>query len=70
MTMSDALTGVTASAARALALDADRGRLEPGKRADLALFGVTEFRDLPYWFGHNPCQAVVKDGRVVMQRDS
>lgn len=67
MTMADALSGITAHAARALALDDDRGLLAPGMRADVAVFDVPDYRDLAYWFGHDPCAAVIKDGAVVVE---
>ncbi len=66
MTMPDVLAAITTVAARALALEHDRGALAPGMRADLAVFDVADHRDLPYWFGHDPCAAVVKDGAVVV----
>jgi imidazolonepropionase len=67
MTMADALRGITSHAARALSLDDDRGVLAPGMRADVAVFDVPDHRDLAYWFGHDPCAAVIKDGVVVVE---
>ena len=64
MTVAEALTGVTANAARALGLD-DRGRLAPGALADLALFDVLDHRDLVYWFGDDPCCGVIKNGQLL-----
>jgi len=64
MTVTAALTAITANAAAALGLGADRGRLEPGMRADIAVFDVPDHRDLVYWFGHAPGRVVVKDGRL------
>lgn len=65
LTVPEALAGITAQAARALRLGADRGRLVPGLRADIAVFDVPDHRDLAYWFGHAPCSTVIKDGRIV-----
>jgi imidazolonepropionase len=59
LTPDEAFAGVTVNAARALGL-ADRGRLLPGLRADLAIFDVEHPRELSYRFGVNPCR-----GRVV-----
>ncbi len=50
MTPAECLAGVTREAARALGLD-DRGTLESGKRADLAVWDVGHPRELAYWFG-------------------
>ena len=50
MTPEECLAGVTRNAALALGLD-DRGTLEVGKRADLAVWDVDHPRELAYWFG-------------------
>ncbi len=50
LTPEECLAGVTRAAARALGL-ADRGTLETGKRADLAVWDVGHPRELAYWFG-------------------
>lgn len=68
MTVPEALAGVTAHAARALGLAEDRGRLEVGLRADVAIFDVPDHRDLAYWFGGQPTRCVIKDGREVWTR--
>ncbi|MDX1499596.1 MAG: imidazolonepropionase [Woeseiaceae bacterium] len=47
----ECLAGTTCHAARALGLDHDRGSLEPGKRADLAVWDVEHPRELCYWLG-------------------
>jgi imidazolonepropionase len=65
LTPEEALAGVTRNAARALGLEAERGTLEVGKAADLALFAVEHPRDLAYRIGVAPCFAVVKNGRLV-----
>ena len=62
LTVAEALRGVTIQAAAALGL-ADRGRLAPGLRCDLALFGITRPAELCYWFGRNPCVGRVLEGR-------
>lgn len=50
MTPEECLAGTTREAARALGLD-DRGVLEAGKRADLAVWDVGHPRELAYWIG-------------------
>jgi imidazolonepropionase len=59
LTVAEALAGVTRHAAAALGLH-DRGALAPGRRCDLALYGITRPAELCYWIGRNPCL-----GRVV-----
>ncbi|MCY4059128.1 MAG: imidazolonepropionase, partial [Gammaproteobacteria bacterium] len=57
----EALRGATANAARALGFD-DRGVIEPGKLADLAVWDVQSPAELSYALGHNPCRRVFKAG--------
>ena len=64
LTPEEALAGITREAARALGL-ADRGRLAPGLRADLALWDIESPAALSYWIGGNPCVGVVRDGELV-----
>ena len=63
LTPEEALAGVTAHAARALGLERDRGTLEVGKRADLALWRIGTPAELAYWLGLAPLEIVLKDGR-------
>jgi len=66
LTPEEALRGVTQHAARALGLQATRGTLEAGKRADFAVWSVDQPSELAYWFGHNPCRRVVCGGTEVL----
>lgn len=50
LTPEECLAGVTRVAATALGLD-DRGTLESGKRADIAVWDVSHPRELAYWIG-------------------
>jgi imidazolonepropionase len=60
----EALYAATAGAARALALDYDRGSLEPGKLADIQIWDLPTFEDVIYRLGNNAVETVVKRGRV------
>jgi imidazolonepropionase len=66
LTAEEALAGVTRVAARALGLLADRGTLEVGKRADLALWRIAQPAQLSYGIGVNPCVAVYHGGKSVL----
>ena len=50
LTPEECLAGTTRVAAKALSLD-DRGTLETGKRADLAVWDIDHPRELAYWVG-------------------
>jgi imidazolonepropionase len=55
-------TAATINGAHALGC-ADRiGSLEPGKQADLLLLNVSDYRELPYYFGTNNVHATMKRG--------
>jgi imidazolonepropionase len=62
LTPEEALAGVTRHAARALGLT-DRGMLEVGKRADLALWRIHRPAELSYWFGFDPPAVILRDGQ-------
>jgi imidazolonepropionase len=53
LTPEECLAGVTRNAAHALGLEKDRGTLEVGKRADIAIWDIGHPRELSYWMGLN-----------------
>ena len=63
LTPEECLAGVTREAAHALGLAADRGTLEPGKRADIAIWDFDHPRDLAYWLGQNRLAELLIGGR-------
>jgi len=65
LTPEECLAGATREAALALGLDADRGTLEPGKRADIAIWNIEHPRDLSYWLGVSPLSDLLISGRSV-----
>jgi imidazolonepropionase len=68
LTVAEAIVGATINAACAAGVQGRVGSLEPGKRADLVVCDVADYRELAYWFGGNPVTAVVKKGQVVRRR--
>jgi imidazolonepropionase len=67
MTLEEAITAATLNAAAALDR-ADRiGSLEPGKRADLVIFDLENYKQLPYFLGHDRVRTVITAGRVVYE---
>lgn len=67
LTPAEALNAATVNAAYALGLET-LGSLEPGRVADLVILDLPDYRMLPYQFGINPVETVVKKGRVVWDR--
>lgn len=63
MTPEEALLGTTAHAARALGL-ADRGRIAPGLRADLAIWDADHPAELAYRIGATPLYQRIFGGRL------
>lgn len=61
----EVIRAVTISAAKALNLDVDRGSLEAGKRADLAVFNMQTYNELMYHYGVNRISEVWVGGTRV-----
>jgi imidazolonepropionase len=65
MTPEEAIAAATVNAAYALRREKSIGSLEVGKQADVAVFEVADYREIPYYFGVNHCWMTVKRGRVI-----
>ncbi len=65
MTPAEAIAAATMNAAYALRREKDIGSLEVGKQADIAVFEVADYREIPYYFGVSHCWMTVKRGRVI-----
>ena len=70
MTPAEAVAAATINAAAALGRAQRIGSLEVGKQADLAVFDVEDYREIPYYFGVNKCWMTLKKGRVIYSRDA
>jgi imidazolonepropionase len=68
MTPAEAITAATINAAYSLRRERQIGSLEVGKLADLAVFEVEDYREIPYYFGVNKCWMTIKRGEVIHQR--
>ena len=65
MTPAEAITAATIHGAYALRREKHIGSLGVGKLADLAVFEVADYREIPYYFGMNTCWMTMKRGVVV-----
>jgi len=65
---SSAIAAATINGAWALRVADRKGSIEPGKDADLAVFQVEDYREIPYWFGANRCAMTVMNGAVAHQQ--
>lgn len=64
MSPAEAIAAATINGACALRLQRSKGSIEPGKDADLAIFEVRDYREIPYWFATNRCVLAVLNGIV------
>ncbi len=68
MTPAEAVTAATINGAYALRREKRIGSLEVGKQADLAVFEVADYREIPYYFGVNTCWTTMKRGKIIQKQ--
>jgi imidazolonepropionase len=68
MSPAEAVAAGTIGGAWALRVADRKGSIETGKDADLAVFEVNDYREIPYWFGANHCAATILNGVVVSRQ--
>ncbi len=68
MTPAEAIVAATINAAYSLRRDRQIGSLEAGKQADIAVFDVEDYREIPYYFGVNKCWMTLKKGQPIFQK--
>jgi cytosine/adenosine deaminase-related metal-dependent hydrolase len=61
----EAIIAATVNAAAVLGRSSTIGILEPGMQADLAIFDVADYREIPFYLGANLCTLTMKKGRVI-----
>jgi imidazolonepropionase len=62
MSPAEAIAAATINGAWALRVADRKGSVEAGKDADLAVFDVRDYREIPYWFGANHCALTIVNG--------
>jgi imidazolonepropionase len=65
MSPAEAIAAATINGAYALRREKKIGSLEVGKQADLAVFDVDDYREIPYYFGVNSCWMTMKKGQII-----
>ena len=65
MTPAEALGAATINAAYSLGRQKQTGSIEVGKLADLAVFDLDDYREIPYYFGVHHCRLTLKRGKAI-----
>jgi imidazolonepropionase len=65
MTPEEAITASTLNAAAALGMSDVVGSIEVGKQADMILYNVPHYRQIPYFFGSNLVGTIIKKGTIL-----
>ncbi len=66
MTAAETIIATTVNGAAALGVADETGCIAPGFAADLALFDVADFREIPYWYGEKLCLGSWRDGKTCL----
>jgi imidazolonepropionase len=69
MTPAEAIAAATINPAYSLGRHGRIGSIEARKQADLGVFEVADYREIPYYFGVNLCWMTMKRGEIVYLRD-
>lgn len=65
MTPAETIVAATINGAYALRREKQIGSLEEGKQADIGVFEVDDYREIPYYFGVNKCWMTIKSGEIL-----
>ena len=68
LTTEQAISAATINAAHALGLGDSVGSLEPGKRADLLVMNLPDYREIPKRFGVNHVGMAIREGKIAFNR--
>jgi imidazolonepropionase len=69
MTPQEAIIAATINAAHALSLGTAVGSIESGKRADLLILSISDYREVAFYSGVNMVEKMVKRGEVIESGD-
>lgn len=65
LTAEQAIIAATINAAKAIRREDKIGSIDPGKQADILVMNVPDYREIPYRFGVNPVETVIKKGIII-----
>ena len=68
MIPAEALWGATLYGAASIRREKTVGSLEVGKKADIVLFDVPNYRYIPYHYGMNHVKMVIRHGKIIINR--
>ena len=68
MTAAESIAAATINGAYSLSLSDRLGSIEEGKQADIVLMNVSDYREIPYFFGVNHCVVTIKKGNFVVNK--
>lgn len=66
MTAAEAISAVTVNAAYAVNREHKIGQLKEGYQADIAIWNMSDYRELPYHYGVNLASKIIKKGKLVI----
>lgn len=65
MSPAEAIAAATINGACALQLQENKGSIESGKDADIVIYNVRDYREIPYWTAANRCELVIVGGMLL-----
>ncbi len=68
MTPAEVIQATTNNAAKSIGREREIGSLEVGKKADVIVLDIPNYRYLPYHFGVDHAEIVIKGGKVIYKR--
>ena len=68
MSAEEVITATTINAACALDLQYDVGSIEVGKKSDMVIWDVNNYKQIPYYLGLNLVEKVIKNGTIVFEK--
>ncbi len=68
MSAEEVITATTINAACAVNLQNDVGSIEVGKKSDIVIWDVNNYKQIPYFLGLNLVEKVIKNGTIVFEK--